>query len=191
MAQRRMVLTHLDPFSVLKFGAVANVAVAAIGVVAGAVVLRVVGGSGLVDQVCDIATDVGFLACGVDIARLTRQLVALAALWVVVQTVLVVLLAVLHNLIAGMTGGITVVMDVEGPAGGGGGGSPAGPSAGGGTGPAVVARPGPAGPDQDTTVVPDAGAFEAIVPPRAPRVRPPDAPGGRLFGDRGGVRGGA
>jgi hypothetical protein len=207
VARRRMTIRHLDPFSVLKFGAVANLALAAIGVLALSIVLRVVLGSGLVEQVCDIAGDVGFLECGVDGGRVTRLLIVLGLVWAVVQTALLVLLAFLHNLIADLTGGITVTMDVDTPPARG-----VGPTTGQGTlgalppstvrsaapstaGPAaapVVARPGPASPHDETTAVETVDAFEAIVPPRPVRPRPEgDTPrdsggttGGRLFGDR-------
>jgi hypothetical protein len=197
MARRRMVLRTIDPFSVLKFGVVANLAVAAIGVLAGTVVIRAVVGAGLVEQVCGIAEDVGFLTCDLDPGRWTRQLLLLGIVWAVVQTVLGVLLAVLYNLIAGITGGIGVVMDVEGgmarPV------APGGPA--GGAGP-VVARPGPAPADAETSTVEAVDAIEAVVRPRTPpaqqasRVAPQGrgsrgsggaAGGGRLFG--GGSRG--
>ncbi len=189
MARRRMVLRRIDPFSVLKFGAVANLAVAAIGFVALTIVSRALLGSGLVEQICGIASDVGFLECGLESGRITRLLAVLAVVWAVVQTALLVLLAFLHNLIADLTGGIAVTMEVETPAAG----RPA--SAAGLSNPAaptVVARPGPAGPNDQTTTVEPVDAIEAIVQPR-PRQRPaggssqgggtPD--GGRLFGDRG------
>jgi hypothetical protein len=79
VARRRMVIRKIDPFSVLKFGAVANLAVAAIGFVALSIVSRVVLGSGLVEQVCEIASDVGFLECGISQGRVTRLLVVLAS----------------------------------------------------------------------------------------------------------------
>jgi hypothetical protein len=196
VARRRMVIRRIDPFSVLKFGAVANLALAAIGFVALTVVVRVVLGSGIVDQVCDIAADVGFLDCGVDQAGLTRLLAVLAVVWAVVQTALLVLLAFLHNLIADLTGGIAVTMDVESPPGvrasGGASGGPSGSEASMRTTvpPPVVARPGPAGPNDQTTTVEPVDAIEAVVQPR-PRRRPVDddgtdgQAGGRLFGDRG------
>jgi hypothetical protein len=195
-----MVLRRIDPFSVLKFGAVVHLAVAAIGFVALTIVVRIVLGSGLVEQVCEIASDVGFLDCGVDQGGLTRLLAVLAVVWAVVQTALVVLLAFLHNLVADLTGGIAVTMDVETPEGArpAGGSSPQGSGAGGRQGagqgagqgakvpPPVVARPGPAGPNDQTTMVEPVDAIEAVVQPR-PR-RPAEdggAGGGRLFGDRG------
>jgi len=183
VARRRMVVRKIDPFSVLKFGAVANVAVAAIGFVALSIVSRVVLGSGLVEQVCDIASDVGFLECGISQGRVTRLLIVLSLLWAVVQTALLVLLAFLHNLVADLTGGITVIMDVETPAGV----RPAGPDPRPAVAPPVVARPGPAGPHDETTTVEAVDAIEAVVQPR-PRRRPEGDGGGapgRLFGDRG------
>ncbi len=163
MARRRMVIRRIDPFSVLKFGAVAHLAIAAIGFVALTIVLRAVLGSGLVEQVCDIASDVGFLDCGVDQGGLTRLLAVLAVVWAVVQTALVVLLAFLHNLIADLTGGIALTMEVETPVGA----RPAAAT----VPPPVVARPGPAGPNDQTTTVEPVDAIEAVVQPR-PRSRP-------------------
>ena len=193
MARRRMVLRRIDPFSVLKFGAVANLAVAAIGFVALLIVLRAVLGSGIVEEICAIASDVGFLECGVDQGGLTRTLAILAVVWAVVQTALLVLLAFLHNLIADLTGGIAIVMDVETPAGSGRSAAAAGVPA------PVVARPGPAGPNDQTTTVEPIDAIEAVVQPKPqPRPQPRPAPQtpprpvkdeggreGRLFGDRG------
>jgi len=195
VARRRMVIRRIDPFSVLKFGAVAHLAIAAIGFVALTIVLRAVLSSGLVEQVCDIASDVGFLDCGVDQGGLTRLLAVLAVVWAVVQTALVVLLAFLHNLIADLTGGIALTMEVETPAGA----RPAGDTGSGSGGqggkvpPPVVARPGPAGPNDQTTTVEPVDAIEAVVQPRprrrsesedAPRGQAGGAGGGKLFGDR-------
>jgi len=184
VARRRMVLRRIDPFSVLKFGAVANLAVAAIGFVALLIVLRAVLGSGIVEEICAIASDVGFLECGVDQGGLTRTLAILAVVWAVVQTALLVLLAFLHNLIADLTGGIAVVMDVETPAGTSRGASGGAAGTAGTVPPPVVARPGPAGPNDQTTTVEPVDAIEAVVQPR-PTPRPkPEGGGGKLFGDR-------
>jgi hypothetical protein len=197
-----MVIRKLDPYSVLKFGAVANVAIAAIGFVALSIVTRIVLGSGLVDQICGIAGDVGFLECSVSQGRITRLLIVLALVWAVVQTALLVLLAFLHNLITDLTGGIALTMEIEtppgvrageGPTGGPTGGPSGGPSGGsgpsgrGGPSPApvvppVVARPGPAGPNDQTTTVETVDAIEAVVQAR-PRRRGPD--GARLFDAQG------
>ena len=180
MARRRMVLRRIDPFSVLKFGAVANLAVAAAGFVGLLLVTRAVLGSGIVEEICAIASDVGFLECGVDQGSVTRLLAGLAFVWAVVQTALLVLLAFLHNLIADLTGGIAVVMDVETPATARPQGTTSAPPA------PVVAKPGPAGPDEQTTTVEPVDAIEAVVPPK-PRRRPASEGegGGRLFGGRG------
>ena len=186
MAQRRMVIRSIDPFTVLRFGAVANLAVAAIGLVAASILVRVVLGSGLVEQVCDIASDVGFADCGIEQGRVLRLLLALGLLWAVVQTLLLVLLAFLYNLIADLVGGIAVRMDIEGPAGMGARrttGSGGAPGAASGTAPPVVARPGPAGPDDETTTVAAVDGFEAVVQPRPSRRSAPDS-SGRLFKDR-------
>lgn len=189
MARRRMVLRRIDPFSVLKFGAVANLAVAAIGFVALTILSRALLGSGLVAQICGIASDIGFLECGLESGRITRLLAVLAVVWAAVQTAMLVLLAFLHNLVADLTGGIVVTMEVETPPVGRPASSPTVSTPGSGT---VVARPGPAGPNDQTTTVEPVDAIEAIVQPR-PRQRPTDGPsqgggtsdGGRLFGDRG------
>jgi hypothetical protein len=194
VAQRRMVIRSIDPFTVLRFGAVANLAVAAIGLVAASILVRVVLGSGLVEQVCDIASDVGFADCGIEQGRVLRLLLALGLLWAVVQTLLLVLLAFLYNLIADLVGGVAVRMDIEGPSGRGAQPTPsAGPGLGGvgavaaGTaqagGPPVVARPGPAGPDDETTTVAAVDGLEAIVQPRPSRRSAPES-SGRLFKDR-------
>ena len=202
MARRRMQLRTIDPFSVLKFGAVANLAVAAIGVLAGTFVIRAIVGAGLVEQVCGIAEDVGFLTCDLDLGRWSRQLLLLGLIWAVLQTVLGVLLAVLYNLIAGITGGIGVVMEVVGPVGGrpvvpgGGGAGGSGGSGDAGGAPQVVARPGPAPADAETGTVEGVDALEAVVPPRtsgsgapgqrASRVGPQGARGGGGGGGSGG-----
>lgn len=194
MAQRRMTIRSIDPFTVLRFGAVANLAVAAIGLVAASILVRVVLGSGLVEQVCDIAGDVGFAGCGVEQGRVLRLLLALGLLWAVVQTLLLVLLAFLYNLIADLVGGVAVRMDVEGPSGRGAQPMPSSGTGLGGVGavaagsspgvdPRVVARPGPAGPDDETTTVAAVDGFEAIVQPRPSRRSAPES-SGRLFKDR-------
>ena len=194
MARRRMQLRTIDPFSVLKFGAVANLAVAAIGVLAGTFVIRAIVGAGLVEQVCGIAEDVGFLTCDLDPGRWSRQLLLLGLIWAVLQTVLGVLLAVLYNLIAGITGGIAVVMEVAGPVGGrpvvpGGGGGGVGGAGGAGGAPQVVARPGPAPADAETGTVEGVDALEAVVPPRTSGSGAPGPRASRVAPQRRGPRG--
>ena len=116
MARRRLTIKRLDPWSVLKFGAVANVVLLAIFLLVAGVVWFIVDRLQLVDQACGIAADVGFTTCGINAGNLFRALVLLGLLWVVVQTAVLVFAAFLHNLIADLTGGLTIgVIDDSAP----------------------------------------------------------------------------
>jgi hypothetical protein len=106
VVRRRLTIKRIDPWSVLKFGAVINVVLLAIFLLVSAVVWFIIDRLQLVDQACAIATDVGFTACGVDAGNLFRALSLLGALWVIVQTAVFVFFAFLHNLIADLTGGL-------------------------------------------------------------------------------------
>lgn len=117
MVRRRLTVKRIDPWSVLKFGVILNVAFLAIGLLAAGVVWFVIDRLNLVDQVCGIATDVGFVRCGVDPGPLFQVLVMLGLLWVVVQTAIWVFLAFLHNLIADLTGGLVFTMVDDTPGG--------------------------------------------------------------------------
>jgi hypothetical protein len=116
VVRRRLVLKRIDPWSVLKFGAVANVVLLAIFLLVAGVVWYIVDRLQLVDQACGIATDVGFTSCGVDAGNLFQALALLGALWTVVQTAVLVFAAFLHNLIADLTGGLTLGVVEEGGA---------------------------------------------------------------------------
>jgi hypothetical protein len=118
VVRRRLTVRRLDPWSVLKFGAVANVALLAIGLLVAGVVWFVIDRLALVEQACSIALDVGFTECGINAGNLFRALILLGLLWVVVQTAVLVFLAFLHNLIADLTGGLslTVIDDTPGAA---------------------------------------------------------------------------
>lgn len=118
MVRRQLTVKRIDPWSVLKFGAVVNLALLAIGLLFAYVIWFVVDRLNLVDQVCDIVTDVGFTQCGVNVGNLFRALVLLGLLWVVVQTAIYVFFAFLHNLIADLTGGLafSVIDDTPGAA---------------------------------------------------------------------------
>jgi hypothetical protein len=118
VVRRRLTVRRLDPWSVLKFGAVANVALLAIGLLVAGVVWFVIDRLELVDQACSIALDVGFTECGINAGNLFRALILLGLLWVVVQTAVLVFLSFLHNLIADLTGGLTltVIDDTPGAA---------------------------------------------------------------------------
>jgi hypothetical protein len=118
VVRRRLTVRRLDPWSVLKFGAVANLALLAIGLLVAGVVWFVIDRLDLVDQACSIALDVGFTQCGINAGNLFRALILLGLLWMVVQTAVLVFLAFLHNLIADLTGGlaISVIDDTPGAA---------------------------------------------------------------------------
>ncbi|MFO7777630.1 MAG: DUF3566 domain-containing protein [Nitriliruptoraceae bacterium] len=108
MARRRLTIKRLDPWSVLKFGAFANVVLYAVFLLVAGVVWFIVDRLQLVDQACEIALDVGFTSCGVNAGNLFQVLALLGAMWVIVQTAVLVFLAFLHNLIADLTGGLVI-----------------------------------------------------------------------------------
>lgn len=108
MARRRMAIKRFDPWSVLKFGAVANLILLAIFLLVTAVVWFIVDRLELVEQACEIALEVGFSSCAVSASGLFQALLLLGLLWAVVQTAVLVFLAFLHNLIADLTGGVVL-----------------------------------------------------------------------------------
>lgn len=114
MARRRMTLRRIDPWSVLKFGAVVNVCLFVIVMLGAAIVWFAVRQLGIIDQACALATDVGFENCAVNGSNLFRYLLLLGLLWIVIQTGLFVFFAFLHNLISDLVGGIAVTMSEEG-----------------------------------------------------------------------------
>ena len=109
MARRRLTVKHLDPWSVLKFGVLANMAITAIMLVGVMVVWFIVDRLGIVDQICGIAIDIGFTQCGLNTSNLFRASLTMGLLWVVVQTAVLVFLAFLYNLIADLTGGVAII----------------------------------------------------------------------------------
>ncbi len=113
MARRRMTVKRIDPWSVLKFGFLANIVLLIIFMMIMGVVWFIVDRLQLVDQVCGIATDVGFTQCGINAANLFRSFILLGLLWVVVQTAVLVFFAFMYNLISDLTGGLglTIVDD--------------------------------------------------------------------------------
>lgn len=114
MARRRMTLRRIDPWSVLKFGLIANLCVFAVVLLGAAILWWVIRQIGLVEQACELATSVGFEECGVDGGALFRYLLLLGGLGVVVATGLYVFGAFLHNLISDLVGGVTVTVVEEG-----------------------------------------------------------------------------
>ncbi|HEX2026429.1 MAG TPA: DUF3566 domain-containing protein [Nitriliruptorales bacterium] len=118
MARRKLILRRIDPWTVLKFGSVLNVCLLAIGLLGFGVLWFAISQLGVVEQFCQLATDVGFQECGINGGNLFRYLLLLGILGVVIQTGLMVFLAFLHNLIADLVGGLSVTLQDEGaPAG--------------------------------------------------------------------------
>lgn len=107
MVRRRLTLRRIDPWSVLKFGFVANLALLGVFLLGAAVVWFFVQRLGLIEAVCSAATEVGFRECGINGGNLFRALLLLGLLGVVVQTGLYVFLSFLHNLIADLVGGLS------------------------------------------------------------------------------------
>ena len=106
MTRRRLTLKRIDPWSVLKFGFVANLAFLAISLLGLAIVWFFVQRLGLIDKVCTMASDLAFENCGVDGGNLFRAAFLLGLLGTVVQTGIWVFLAFLYNLIADLVGGL-------------------------------------------------------------------------------------
>lgn len=115
MTRRRLTVRRIDPWSVLKFGAVANVVLLLIWLLVVGVVFYIVDRIGLVDQVCDVVLEVGFEACGVNAGNLFRAIALLGLLGVVILTAVAVFLSFLHNLIADLTGGLTFTVNDDSP----------------------------------------------------------------------------
>jgi hypothetical protein len=107
VARRRLNVRRIDPWSVLKFGAVANIVLLLIGLLVVGVVFYIIERIGLVDQVCEMVIEVGFQECGVNAGNLFRAIALLGLLGVVILTAVLVFLAFLHNLIADLTGGLS------------------------------------------------------------------------------------
>ena len=114
MARRRLTIKRLDPWTVLKFGAVANVVFYAIFLLVSMVIWFIIDRLQLVDQVCEIALDVGFASCGVVAGDVFQVLALLGGMGVIVFTALLVFLAFLYNLIADLTGGLIIGVVEEG-----------------------------------------------------------------------------
>lgn len=117
MARTRTTIRRIDPWSILKFGFVANLVLLGIQLLAGAVVWYVIQRLELIQTVCELAATVGFEECGVDGGALFDTFLVLGLLGVVIQTGIMVFLAFLANLIFDLTGGIVVTLeDDRGPA---------------------------------------------------------------------------
>lgn len=113
--RRRMTITQVDAWSVLKFGFLLNLCLLAIALLGSIVVWFFVSRLGLVDQICGIAEDLAFDNCSVNGANLFRAELLLGLLWVIVQSAIYVFLAFLHNLLADLVGGLKVTVIDETP----------------------------------------------------------------------------
>jgi hypothetical protein len=115
VARRRLTIKRIDPWSVLKFAAVVNIALLGVGLLVVGVIFFMIDRLGLIDQVCTIALDVGFTDCGLNIGNLFRAIALLGLLGVIILTAVAVFLSFLHNLIADLTGGLTLSVLDDGP----------------------------------------------------------------------------
>lgn len=113
MARTRTTIRRIDPWSILKFGFVANLVLLGIQLLAGAVLWYVIQRLELIQTVCELAGTVGFEECGVDGGALFDTFLVLGLLGVVIQTGILVFLTFLANLIFDLTGGIAITLDDE------------------------------------------------------------------------------
>jgi hypothetical protein len=105
--RRKLTLKRIDPWSVLKFGFVVNVALMLIVLLGLFVLWLVIQQLGLIERACDAAgTLLELDECGLNSGPLFRTLLFLGLLGVVIQTGIMVLGAFLYNLIADLTGGL-------------------------------------------------------------------------------------
>lgn len=119
MARTRTTIRRVDPWSILKFGFIANLVLLGIWLLAGAVLWYVIQRLELIQTVCELAGTVGFEECGVDGGALFDTVLVLGLLGVVIQTGILVFMTFLANLIFDLTGGIAVTLeDDRAPAGG-------------------------------------------------------------------------
>jgi hypothetical protein len=181
VARRRQTIKRIDPWSVLKFGALLSVVLYLVFLVVAGVVWFVIDRLQLVDQACEIALDVGFTSCAVDAMSLFQVVALLGAMWVIVQTAVLVFLSFLHNLIADLTGGLVIGIVDDTPASGGTVGAARGASS--GRSDRASSRSNRRGAvDQDTRAVSVASPEAAAAGTARPRPRP-DSSDEPLFGD--------
>lgn len=108
MIRRKLTLKRVDPWSVLKFGFVVNIALLLVGLLAAWILWIVIGRLGLVDQFCDSVGSIvlDLQECSLNGGNIFRTLLLIGLLGVVVQTGIMVFGAFLYNLIADLTGGL-------------------------------------------------------------------------------------
>lgn len=116
MVRRRLAVKRIDPWSMLKFAAVANLVLFIVLLLIAAMVWFIIDRLALIDQACEIATEIGFRRCVVDGGTVMRVSALLAGMIAIVNTAVLVFAAFLHNLIADLTGGLVLGIAEEGPA---------------------------------------------------------------------------
>jgi hypothetical protein len=112
----RYTLKRIDPWSVLKFGALVSVVVFLLLTLTVAFVWFILTSFDLVNRGCDVALDVGFSSCDITAGVVFRATALVAGLIAVVHTAVLVFGAFLFNLIAELTGGIGVTLAHDGAA---------------------------------------------------------------------------
>lgn len=108
MIRRKLTLKRVDPWSVLKFGFVLNIALLMVGMLAAWILWTVIGRLGLVEQFCDSVGSIvlDLQECSLNGGNIFRTLLLIGLLGVIVQTGIMVFGAFLYNLIADLTGGL-------------------------------------------------------------------------------------
>jgi hypothetical protein len=109
----RYTLKRIDPWSVLKFASIVSVVLFAILTLAVAFIWFILTSFDLINRGCDVALDVGFSSCDITAGVVFRATALVAGLIAVVHTAVLVFGAFLFNLIAELTGGIGVHLDVD------------------------------------------------------------------------------
>lgn len=110
MSRRRLTIKRIDPWSVLKVGAVVNLCIWLIVLIGFGVLWFFVLQLGLVERACDVATRVSELDCSVSGTGIFRSLVLLGLIGAIIQTGLFVVAAFLYNTISQMVGGVQFIV---------------------------------------------------------------------------------
>jgi hypothetical protein len=110
VSRRRLTIKRIDPWSVLKVGAVVNLCIWAIVLIGFGVLWFFVLQLGLVERACDVATRVSELDCSVSGTGIFRSLVLLGFIGAIIQTGLFVVAAFLYNTISQMVGGLQFIV---------------------------------------------------------------------------------
>jgi len=107
--RRKLTLKRIDPWTVLKFGFVVNVALLIVSLLVFWVVWSAVERLGLVEQFCgSVGTIVlNLRECSLNFGNIFRTYLFLGMLGVIISTGIMVLASFLYNLIADLTGGLT------------------------------------------------------------------------------------